>query len=140
MRGSLDLSNHKLVGAFKPPAPRTYPTKIKLRARREDAVYRQIWRIADGAVRDALANHPEYLTVRGKQMARAAIVKRVSGSLYGYATQVAQGRSVAVREHCSAADGAPGAFVTPGLMAFLTSRVRLWWLNYWSPRNSAGAA
>lgn len=139
MRGSLDLSNHKLVGAFKPPASRSYPTKIKQRARREDAVYRQIWRIADGAVRDALANHPEYLTTRGKQMARAAIVKRVSGSLYGYATQVAQGRSVGVAAS-SAADGAPGAFRTPSLMARLTCEVRLWWRIYSSPRNSAGAA
>lgn len=139
MRGGLDLSDHKLVGAFKPPATRTYPTRIKQRARREDAVYRQIWRIADGAVRDALANHPEYLTARGKQMARDAIVKRVTGSLYGYATQVALGRSE-VACTALAADVAKGAECSPSLMARLTLKARLWWLIYWSPRNSAGAA
>lgn len=59
-----------------------------------DATYRQLWRLVDGAVRDTFANHPEYLTQAGNRSARHSIIKRVVGTLHGYATQVARGRSV----------------------------------------------
>jgi len=56
--------------------------------------YRQLWRIIDGAVRDAFVNHPEYLAPRKEKTARQSIVKRVAGAIEGYSTQKAeQGRS-----------------------------------------------
>lgn len=139
MRGAINLAGHKLVGAFKPLTHRTYPTRIRRKDRAVSAEYRQLWRIVDGAVRDALASHPEYLTDHGKRNAREAIIKRVTGSLYGYATQVARGRSASLTSDV-AAEGVRGAVRTPGLMALLTSKARLWWRNFSSPRNSIGSA
>lgn len=55
--------------------------------------YRQLWRVVDGAVFDALYTHPEYLTPAGKRWARQSVVKRVTGAVYGFAGQSAQGRS-----------------------------------------------
>lgn len=61
--------------------------------------YVQLWKIIDGAVFDALKMHPEYLTDRGHRNARLSIVKRVTGAVLGYATEVnvkplvAKGRS-----------------------------------------------
>lgn len=56
--------------------------------------YRQLWRVVDGAVFDALYNHPDYLTDKGRRNARESINKRVVGAVYGYALE-AQGRSLA---------------------------------------------
>jgi hypothetical protein len=56
--------------------------------------YHQLWRIVDGAVADAFAMHPDYLTQHGHARARQSIVKRVVGNVLSYADQVsAQGRS-----------------------------------------------
>jgi len=55
--------------------------------------YRQLWRVVDGAVFDALYSHPDYLTEKGMHAARASIVKRVTGSVMGFAEQSARGRS-----------------------------------------------
>jgi hypothetical protein len=55
--------------------------------------YSQLWRIVDGAVRDALETHPDYLTKKGMRSARASITKRVTGAVLGYTSQVAEGRS-----------------------------------------------
>jgi hypothetical protein len=60
---------------------------------RDSRVYRQIWRIVDGAVFDALYTHQEYLTEKGRQSARSSIVKRVTGSVVGYVEQSTRGRS-----------------------------------------------
>ena len=60
---------------------------------KDSRAYRQLWRIVDGAVRDALDSHPDYLTKKGRESARNSITKRVTGAVLGYATEVAQGRS-----------------------------------------------
>lgn len=70
--------------------------------------YRQLWRIVDGAVADALRHHEDYLTQKGKRSARRSITKRVTGAVLGYAEQSARGRSGA----SPAADMGHGAAVT----------------------------
>ena len=55
--------------------------------------YRQIWRLVDGALRDCLESHPDYLTPAGKRGARLSIIKRVTGALSGYVEQSTRGRS-----------------------------------------------
>ena len=55
--------------------------------------YHQLWRVVDGAVADAFAMHPDYLTNHGHSRARQSIVKRVTGAVLGYAAQAAHGRS-----------------------------------------------
>lgn len=55
--------------------------------------YRQLWRVVDGAVFDALYTHQDYLTPKGQQCARSSINKRVVGSVLGFAEQSARGRS-----------------------------------------------
>jgi len=66
---------------------RLAPEKIDSQA------YRQLWRIVDGAVRDAFAHHPEYLGTVRERTVRNSIVKRVTGAVLGYAEQTAEGRS-----------------------------------------------
>lgn len=101
MRGKIDLSKHKLANVFRPPAPRSRWRRYRQQSK-SDVVYRQLVRLVDGAVRDALANHPEYLTKLGQRHAQTSIVKRVVGTLWGYgrevsfAAQAAQGRSAGV--------------------------------------------
>lgn len=46
--------------------------------------YRKIWRIIDGAVKDALYKHPDYLTPKGRVSARESIVKRATGAVKGF--------------------------------------------------------
>lgn len=95
MRGHIDLGNHKLAGLYRPPAPRKRGKYKRSRMEKmPDGNYRQLWWIVDGAVRDAFANHPDYLTERGRMNAGKSVTKRVVGSLHGYAAQVARGRSV----------------------------------------------
>lgn len=53
--------------------------------------YLRLWRIVDGAVRDAFANHPDYLA-RPEVLVRRSVVKRVTGQLYGFAGKPARGR------------------------------------------------
>lgn len=91
-RGRIDLGNHKLAGLFRAPAERR-PWKRARREKCPDGTYRQIWKLTAGAVRDTFACHPEYLTEAGRQAAERSIVKRVTGTLHGYATQLAGGRS-----------------------------------------------
>lgn len=61
---------------------------------RDEAAYQQLWRIVDGAVRDALKMHPDYLTRKGwsGSAARRSIVKRVTGSVMGFVEQSTEGR------------------------------------------------
>ena len=101
MRGKIDLGDHKLAGLFRPPAKRTpwYARSRIPATKRPDATYRQIWSIVDGAVSDTFANHPEYIAPnKQRAVIMASIVKRVTGSLHGYATQVARGRSVLAKD------------------------------------------
>lgn len=53
-------------------------------------VYNQLWRIVDGAVRDAMEMHLDYFA---DKRARASINKRVVGAVLGFAEQSARGRS-----------------------------------------------
>lgn len=57
--------------------------------------YRQLWRVVDGAVTDAFAQHPDYLTDKGEQSARMSVVKRVTGAVHGYAKLSFAGRRLA---------------------------------------------
>lgn len=91
-RGKIDLSWHKLSNVFRAPAQRSRWKRTRME-KCPDAVYRQLWRLIDGAVRDSFANHPEYLTEKGRRSAANSITKRVVGTIHGYATQVARGRS-----------------------------------------------
>lgn len=59
---------------------------------RLDVSEAQLRRVVDGAVRDALNMHPEYLTERGRAKALNGIAKRVTGALKGFAAQAAEGR------------------------------------------------
>lgn len=92
-------------------------TKLQSRA------YRQLWRIVDGAVADALKHHEDYLTDKGKRSARRSITKRVTGAVLGYAEQSARGRSGA----SPAADMGHGAGPRRGPWgALLGAPQRLW--------------
>lgn len=122
MRGTIDLHDHKLAGLYK---PRAKPIKRTVMVKCPDEAYRQVWRLADGAVRDCFANHPEYLTAKGKMHARLSLVKRVAGTFHGYATQVAWGGSetsanVADAEAAKATDStSDGAAKTRGFVTEL---------------------
>ena len=61
----------------------------------QDGFNRQVWRVVDGAIRDAFINHPDYLTNKGSRAscARRSIAKRVTGALLSYLEQSKQGRS-----------------------------------------------
>lgn len=49
------------------------------------AFYRQIWRLIDGAVRDALIHHPGYVAKGiSARTVRRSIVKRAAGAITGY--------------------------------------------------------
>ena len=110
--------------------------------------YRRVWRLVDGAVRDTILQHPDYLTDEGKRYLRASINKRVAGAVMGYAEQSVWGRSGV--NVASAADerlgecgavgkAAPG--VTPTLLAHVTRAMRLWAEGKPpSARSSAGRA
>lgn len=59
----------------------------------KSAAYRQLWRVVDGAVFDALYTHQDYLTPKGLRSARTSINKRVVGAVLGFAEQSARGRT-----------------------------------------------
>lgn len=54
--------------------------------------YAELWSVVDGAVSDAFKSHPDYLTPKGQRSARTSVVKRVTGTVMGFATQAATGR------------------------------------------------
>ena len=45
---------------------------------------RQINRVVDGAVRDAITSHPDFFALGASFRARRSIVKRVTGAVNGY--------------------------------------------------------
>lgn len=61
----------------------------------QEGFNRQVWRVVDGAIRDAFSNHPDYLTTKGSRAAcaRRSVAKRVTGALLSYLEQSRQGRS-----------------------------------------------
>ena len=72
---------------------RSKPYRRSAMPKKPSTVYGKIWRIVDGAVADAFAAHPDYLTPKGARTARLSIVKRVTGSLSSFAGHSAKGRS-----------------------------------------------
>lgn len=56
------------------------------------AAYAELWGVVDGAVSDAFHTHPDYLTPKGQRSARTSVVKRVTGTVMGFAVQAAKGR------------------------------------------------
>lgn len=92
--------------------PRKKPAKAK-RARKPSGkvgpLYRVVWRLIDGAIRDALHHHPEYLSPKGARggVARVSINKRVAGvvtsfieqSMKGLAAQQRSGRQAVSCSH-----------------------------------------
>lgn len=83
---------------------------MKRTRRHGSPAYRQLWRVVEGAVADALEHHPDYLTARGARHARRSVTKRVVGAVMGYAEQSAQGRS----RYSRAADTAGSVRSRPG--------------------------
>lgn len=61
----------------------------------QEGFNRQVWRVVDGAIRDAFSNHPDYLTIKGTRAAcaRRSVAKRVTGALLSYLEQSKEGRS-----------------------------------------------
>jgi hypothetical protein len=56
-------------------------------ARMKYADHQALWRLVEGAVMDAFANHPDYLTDAGRRMAVQSITKRVVGQIIGRAAE-----------------------------------------------------
>lgn len=54
-----------------------------------------MWRVVDGAIRDAFHHHPEYLTNHGAKgaNARRSVAKRVTSAVLSYLEQSGWGRS-----------------------------------------------
>jgi hypothetical protein len=56
--------------------------------------YRQVWRVVDGAVREALRAHPDYIAAGHRAgKVRNSITKRVVGAVCGYSAQAGWARS-----------------------------------------------
>lgn len=56
------------------------------------ALYKAIWKLADGAVMDTVRHHPEYFTDKGKtKVARMSTVKRITGLLTSFVEQSTEG-------------------------------------------------
>jgi len=84
-RGKLDLSKHKLAKHTPKSKKRAYkPVK-------GGKVYGEVWRLVDGAIRDALTSHPQYVQPKFLVCCRMSITKRVTGAVMGYVAQAAKG-------------------------------------------------
>jgi len=55
-----------------------------------DRAYQQLWRVVDGAVRDAFRKHGDYLTPKGRHSAKRSVVKRVTGTVLSFALNEAK--------------------------------------------------
>lgn len=55
------------------------------------AEHRRLWRIISGAVKDAMAAHPDYVTPQGRASMVNSITKRAVGNLVGHAKQSRKG-------------------------------------------------
>ena len=69
--------------------------RLKPPPQKTASAYRQLWRVVDGAIAEALRAHPDYLAPHGAKHdnARRSIAKRVVGAVLGYAEQSAKRRS-----------------------------------------------
>ena len=52
--------------------------------------YRRLWRIVDGAVRDCLKMHPDYIDPVKIRRVRESIAKRVTGAVLAYEAEAAK--------------------------------------------------
>lgn len=66
---------------------------MKTKPQKGDLNYHRLWRIIDGAVADALNSHPDYFSHGRRYAIQQSIVKRVTGSVIGFASEQAKGRS-----------------------------------------------
>ncbi len=64
---------------------------IKSPARMKHSDHQRLWRAVEGAVVDALKNHPSYLTDHGRRSAVESITKRVVGSIISLANEPSKG-------------------------------------------------
>ena len=65
----------------------------KVPPQKTKALYRMIWRLADGAVMDTVRTHPDYFTDKGRtKIARMSTVKRMTGLLTSFVEQSTEGR------------------------------------------------
>lgn len=65
----------------------------KIPPQKTRALYRAIWRLADGAVMDTLRHHPEYFSDIGKtKSARCSVVKRMTGLVTSFVEKSTEGR------------------------------------------------
>lgn len=88
-----------------------------------DRAYQQLWHVVDGAVRDAFRKHGDYLTPKGRHSAKRSIVKRVTGTVLGFALQEAKRqRELAVTGAGSATGQHQAAGVTPAAEPDASSR------------------
>jgi len=71
------------MSCLRRPSPR-WAARRKWRALGRD----WLWRMVEGAVVDALGEHPDYLTDRGRQLAVGSITKRVVGTLAGHSEEL----------------------------------------------------
>lgn len=71
---------------------RRMPKRLKPQKPGDD--YRRLWRLVDGAIRDAFAKHPEYVPQgRRETEIRSSLAKRIVGAVKGHAEQSARSRS-----------------------------------------------
>ena len=76
-------------------------TKIKKKKKfkktlpaKEGVVYRQVWRLVDGAIRETFAAHQDYLpNGKSEKRIRNSLSKRIVGKFMGYISQVPRGSS-----------------------------------------------
>lgn len=73
--------------------------------------HHQLWRLVEGAVLDAFANHPEYLTDAGKKSAVQSVTKRVVGQIVGLAAEARERGPLGASRHEPAARLVHGADV-----------------------------
>lgn len=74
-RALLFLQNGKQV-------PLNKTRRIKPPVQKTDPEYIRLWKIVDGAVRDALSHHPDYVSpTTSVKVVRNSIVKRVTGAV-----------------------------------------------------------
>lgn len=144
VRGKIELGGHKLANVYRAPAGKSRYKRSRMEKKPggNSGIYRALWFMVDGAVRDAFANHPEYLTQAGRNSAANSITKRVTGTLMGYATQVARGRSVGKVDALSDA----AAVVTDGVVSRRSRWMRVVclgiasWVSRCSTRTRGGPA
>ena len=85
------MTGHRAGGATPISKPRRTPAKSPARLQRAD--HARLWRLVEGAVVDAMQQHPDYFTAAGLHDAVQSITKRVVGSIVGDCPEVLRHRS-----------------------------------------------